>query len=69
MPKKIVSLSGIVKAIDKVESQLVSAENKAVTTHEKRKLATKIRKLKKIKGLVARNCPKGKTGLSFAVPA
>lgn len=69
MPKTIsISLTGIVKQIEEAEKKLANAETKALTGQEKKKLAVKIKNLKKIKKLVKENCPKGKIGYTIVVP-
>lgn len=57
MPKKVeVSLKGIGKQIDLAGGQLSAAARKAKSRREKKKLAAKIRKLKKVKALVVGLC-------------
>jgi hypothetical protein len=69
MPKKVsISLSDIVKQIDQATTKLAAARGKVLTNVEKQKLAAKIKNLKKIKGWVQDNCPKGKPGLTIIVP-
>jgi len=66
MPKKVtISLSNIVKQIDKATQELSTTKTKAITSAEKQSLALKIKNLKKIKGSVKEICPKGKNGLNI----
>jgi hypothetical protein len=67
MPKKItISLHRIVTQIDQATGKLTAAENKTPAMAERKRLAIKIKNLKKIKGLVIKNCPKN--GLNIVVP-
>ena len=66
MPKKLViSLKGIVAAIEEVQAELLAAENMAATSAEKKKLAAKIKKLDKVAYTVKASCPKGKNGYNI----
>jgi len=67
MPKKVISLSGIVKQIDQVTKKLAAAEGKSVTGAEKKKLTTIVKNLNKIKKEVTKNCPKGKSSYGIVV--
>jgi len=64
MSKKVtISLSGIVKEIDKATGQLSAAKRKAAARREKQSLAVNIKKLKKIRYEVQMRC----RGLTIAV--
>jgi hypothetical protein len=62
MPK--ISLSGIVKQIDKSAKELSKAETKTPNLVEKRKLNAKIKKLDRARKLVEETCH----GLSILIP-
>lgn len=68
MPKKVVSLHGIVKQIEEATKKLKAAEGEVTTSGEKKKLATIIKNLNKIKNEVKNNCPKGKSSYGIAIP-
>lgn len=68
MPKKVVSLHGIVKQIDEATKKLKAAEGQVTNSGEKKKLNTIIKNLNKIKSEVKNNCPKGKSSYGIAIP-
>ena len=57
MPKKIkISLRGIVEQIDQAEGRLTEAGSTVTSKPEKKKLAAKVKKLKKARALVKTAC-------------
>jgi hypothetical protein len=61
-----ISLTPIVKLIDKTASQISKAETKTMGSGEKKRLAAKIKKLERAKKLVEEAC--GRIGLNVQVP-
>jgi len=68
MPNKIeISLKGIVAQVGKAESELSAAKGKAKNTLAKKRVAAKIKRLKKVKMKVQQIC-KGIHSYTITVP-
>ena len=69
MPKTVkVSISDIVKEIDKALKELETGESLAVSSKEKKAILAKIKKIEKAKKELRASCPKGSKSMTIIVP-
>ena len=69
MPKTVkVSISAIVKEINKALKELETGESLAVNSKEKKAILAKIRKIQKAKKELRASCPKGSKSMTIIVP-
>ena len=69
MPKTVkVSISAIVKEIDKALKELETGESLAVNSKEKKAILAKIKKIEKAKKELRASCPKGSKSMTIIVP-
>jgi chaperonin cofactor prefoldin len=70
MPKTVkVSISAIVKDINKALEELEKGKTLAPTAQEKSAIAAKIKKIHKAKKELRASCPTGKKSMTIIVPA
>ena len=69
MPKKVkVSISAIVKEVNKALKELEKGEALAVSAKEKTLICARIKKLQKAKKELSASCPKGSRSMTIIVP-
>ena len=69
MPKTVkVSISAIVKEIDKALKELETGESLAVNSKEKKAILAKIKKIEKAKKELRASCPKGSKSMTIILP-
>jgi TusA-related sulfurtransferase len=69
MPKKVkVSISAIVKEVNKALKELEKGEALAVSAKEKSSIAARIKKLEKAEKELKASCPKGSHSMTIVIP-